>query len=108
MPVAFRTLIASRGWAPEGVPLLKNVEALEGDQVCTDDHEISVNGRRVGPVSSVDSQGQPLPRIRGCYIVPAGEFLPLSTYIANSFDGRYMGPQPLSLIHGEAHRLWTF
>jgi conjugative transfer signal peptidase TraF len=107
-PPAFQSLIASRGWAPDGVPLLKSVAAIEGDRVCTNDSEITINGEPVGPIVSVDSAGRPLPRIRGCYSVPAGEFLPLSTFIPNSFDGRYMGPQSLSLIRGEAHRLWTF
>jgi conjugative transfer signal peptidase TraF len=107
-PPAFRALIATRGWAPDGVPLLKSIAALEGDLVCTNDGEISINGKPVGPIVSADSAGRPLPKIRGCYSVPAGEFLPLSTLIPNSFDGRYMGPQSLSLIRGEARRLWTF
>jgi conjugative transfer signal peptidase TraF len=107
-PPGFRTLIESRGWAPDGGSLLKGVAALEGDLVCTNDHEVTINGRRMGPISSMDSAGRPLPELRGCYSVPEGEFLPLSTLIPNSFDGRYMGPQPLWLIRGEAHRLWTF
>jgi conjugative transfer signal peptidase TraF len=108
MPAAFKTLIVSRGWAASGVALLKGIGALEGDRICADDHYLTINGTAAGPIARVDSAGRELPRIRGCYVVSAGYFLPLSTFIPNSFDGRYMGPQPLSLIEGEAHRLWTF
>lgn len=108
VPEAFRALIKERHWTRPGVPLLKNVGAVAGDTVCVANGTLSINGRAVVPVMSRDSQGRPLPQLRGCRQLAAGYFLPLSTYVPNSFDGRYMGQQPVSLIQGVAHPLWIF
>ena len=108
VPRLFETLIYGRGWLGPGLPLMKGIGAVEGDRVCTDDRHASVNGLAVGPIFAADSAGRPLPKIRGCYTVPAGYFVPFSAVIARSFDGRYMGPQPLDVIVGEVHPLWTF
>lgn len=108
VPLPFRSLVYGRGWLKEGVPLMKNIGALEGDQVCIRDEYVEVNGKRVGPVSTVDRTGAALPKLRGCFRVEEGMFFPLSQYHDRSFDGRYMGPQPLSVITGEARALWTF
>lgn len=108
VPKAFRDLIATRQWIRPGVPLLKNIGALAGDQICVSEGTLSINGRVVAPVLSRDSLGRPLPQLHGCQRLAPGYFLPLSTYIPNSFDGRYMGQQPLALIQGVAHSLWTF
>jgi conjugative transfer signal peptidase TraF len=108
VPAPFRSLVYGRRWAPPGLPLIKGIGALEGDLVCINDSQATINGKFVGPVVSVDSAGQPLPRIRGCLTVSPGYFLPLSTHVPNSFDGRYMGQQPLSVIAGEVRPLWTF
>jgi type IV secretory pathway protease TraF len=76
--------------------------------VCISDTQTIINGRIIGPVLSVDSAGRPLPRIRGCLRISPGYFLPLSTAVPNSFDGRYMGQQPLRAVLGEVHPLWIF
>jgi len=108
VPAVFRSLVYGRGWAAPGLPMMKGIGALEGDQVCISDFQATINGSVVGPVVSVDSAGRPLPRIRGCITVSPGYFLSLSTHVPNSFDGRYMGQLPLSIIAGEVHPLWTF
>lgn len=108
VPEAFRGLIESRHWTRPGVPLLKNVGAITGDTVCVAGGTLSINGKPVAPVMSRDSQGRPLPQLQGCRRLQTGYFLPLSTYVPNSFDGRYMGQQPVTLIQGVAHPLWTF
>ena len=108
VPGAFRALIQERHWARAGVPLLKNVGAIAGDTVCVTAGTLSINGAPVAPVLRADSQGRPLPQLRGCWQLPAGYFLPLSTHVPNSFDGRYMGQEPLSSIRAVAHPLWIF
>jgi conjugative transfer signal peptidase TraF len=108
VPSQYQALVLERHWVRAGTDLLKGVGAVPGDVVCVSDTRIAINHKEVAPVLKVDSKGRALPHITGCTAVPAGSFLPLSTYIPNSFDGRYMGAQPNSLIKGIAHPLWTF
>jgi conjugative transfer signal peptidase TraF len=108
VPDTYRGLVYARRWLPDGVPLLKNVVALAGDQVCVFDGHFEVNGKPLGPVYAIDNSGAAMPRIRGCFEIQQGYFFPASTYNARSFDGRYIGPQPLSALRGEARPLWTF
>jgi conjugative transfer signal peptidase TraF len=108
VPHSFQGLVYGRGWLKTGVPLLKHIGALTGDQVCIRNDTFTVNGRVLGPVSSVDATGAPLPRLRGCFEIEPGYFLPVGEGSARSFDGRYIGPQPLSSITAEARALWTF
>jgi conjugative transfer signal peptidase TraF len=106
VPPAYRSLVIRRGWLTDAVPLIKEISALEGDQFCVNDKEITVNGRPFGPKFQVDSTGEPMPEIRGCFCIQKGEFLPLS-HAERSFDGRYIGPQPLSMITAILIPIWT-
>lgn len=108
VPEKYQALVAERGWLAPGIPLIKHIGAVEGDRVCIQSDRAVINDVVAGPVSTHDSEGRPLPQLRGCLTVPPGYFLPLSTYIPNSFDGRYMGIQPLSAIVGEVIPAWTF
>ena len=108
VPQAYQALVVERGWLAPGVPLIKHVGAVAGDRVCIESDRAVINDVVAGPVSAHDSEGRRLPQLRGCLTVPPGYFLPLSTYIPNSFDGRYMGIQPLSAIVGEVIPAWTF
>lgn len=108
VPTPFQKLVwVERQWVRHGDPLVKGVGALAGDEVCADDQVMKINGVVVGPIFTVDSLQRPMPVIRGCYTVSEGYFLPLSTYIEKSFDGRYIGEQPLSSITGKVHSVWT-
>ena len=108
VPAAIAPLVYGRGWMRPGSPFLKNIEALAGDTVCVTDRALIVDGKALGPVFRRDPQGRPLPRLSGCFRVPPGEFFPASGRIAESFDGRYFGALPLTIIRGEAKPLWTF
>jgi conjugative transfer signal peptidase TraF len=108
VPTAFQSLVYGHRWLRNGVPFLKTIVALAGDQVCVFAEHFEVNGRTLGPVYNVDSSGSPMPRIRGCFVIAPDSFFPASTYSPRSFDGRYMGPQPLAALRGEARALWTF
>ena len=67
-----------------------------------------VNGKYAGPVYERDSEGIALPHKSGRSVVEQKAFLPISTHISNSFDGRYFGSVPLASIRGKAIALWTF
>jgi len=108
VPATFQSLVYRHRWLRKGVPFLKTIVALAGDQVCIFDDHFEVNRRTLGPVYSVDNSGSPMPRVRGCFVIAPGAFFPASTYNPRSFDGRYIGPQPLAALRGEARALWTF
>ncbi len=109
VPAPFAKMVYGRHWESPGIPLLKRIWGLAGDRVCIGNKGATVDGRRLGPVYSHDSLGRPLPRIRGCFTVPRGYFFPGSNFIPNSFDGRYIGPVPLTAIEYEARpSKWTF
>lgn len=108
VPQDYKALVVERGWLAPGLPLIKHIGAVGGDRVCIESGRAAINDVVVGPVETHDSVGRPLPQIRGCLTVPPGYFFPLSTCIPNSFDGRYMGIQPLSVIVGEVIPAWTF
>ena len=96
-------LVYGRGWLPKGWPLLKYVGALEGDTYCVLVKDFFINGKYIGKVSTQDSQGLSLYPMRGCHTVEQNSFVPVSSHIPNSFDGRYMGAVSLSYVIGKAY-----
>ena len=46
VPAPFQSLVYGRGWLKAGVPLMKNIGALAGDQVCVREDHFEVNGKR--------------------------------------------------------------
>ena len=84
---------AGRPYAPEN--LIKQVAAVEGDQICIAAAGVSVNGTML-PNSAqrpADREGRPLPRPEMAgYTLRPGEVLAMSTYNPRSFDSRYFGP----------------
>ena len=108
IPEPYQKYVYGRKWLPPGWPLMKHVGAVAGDQFCFGDDSFWINGARIGPVYSVNSQGFPLPRLEGCRQVPVGHFLPVATGVKTSFDGRYMGPVPMSEIQGLVRPIWVF
>ena len=98
VPQEVEDIIHGRGWLPPDKPLLKEVYALPGDIFTITETKIFANGTPAGDVYTHDLNGQPLPVLRGEFIVRDGHFLPLATYRNNSFDGRYFGDVPQGLI----------
>ena len=89
---------------------LKRVGATAGDTYVIDENgDFYVDGNYVGPVSTADSKGKPLPQLeRGIlHTVPEGEFLPLGDS-TRSFDGRYTGTVSLSRIQSRVVPLLAF
>jgi conjugative transfer signal peptidase TraF len=108
VPEEWRTLVYGRGWMRNGIPFLKELAGVPGDTVCVSRDALRINDRYIGPVFERDSRGLSLPQHVGCFVVPAGYFFAASRYLKNSFDGRYFGALPMSLLIGEARPVWTF
>jgi len=88
-------------------PVIKKVIALAGDTVEIAS-QMRVNGEVIPntPVNSADYLGRPLPRADGG-TTPDGYVWLLSNHIENSFDSRYYGTIPTSLVQFKLEPLWT-
>lgn len=98
---------AKRGYLPLGVPMLKHIEGLPGQQICRAGRVITVNGLALGAALERDRKGRALPDWQGCRIIAAGEIFVMNRKVGDSLDGRYFGPFPASSIVGRALPLWT-
>jgi len=88
---------ALRGYDDRSDFFLKRVRANAGQQVCANDQVVSIDGVPAAVRNTQDDQGRVLPTWQGCRTLAAGEvFLLGDTEV--SFDGRYWGPTPVSLI----------
>ena len=86
---------------------LKEVAAVDGDQVCSDGRIARAAAGPAAPVAQNDGRGRPLPHWVGCRRLGTGEVFVLSTRVRNSFDSRYFGPIPLRSVIGTYRPLWT-
>lgn len=108
---AIALMIAARGILPLGVPLVKQVAAVAGDEVCRSRIEgggvVSINGKVVAETFDNDRDGRPLPAWEGCMTLVDGEVFLLQPH-PYSFDSRYFGPVLRCDILGVARPLWTW
>ena len=107
-----RAYRAPGGNCPDGgMPLLKPVAAVSGDCVEVTSNGIHVNGKLI-PNSTVrlkDHRDRPLkPWPDGEYVVPTGTLWVISDFNGWSFDSRYLGPIPCSLVRHGLRPLGTF
>jgi conjugative transfer signal peptidase TraF len=98
---------AARRYLPLGVPLVKHVLALPGQTVCRDGRTITVDGIIMGQALERDRFGRALPDWQGCRALAPCEVFVMNTVPADSLDGRYFGPLPLTTIVGRAVPIWT-
>lgn len=106
-PKPLASFLAERQYLPNGVPLLKHVQALAGATVCRQGTAIILHGVAVGLVRERDSRGRPLPAWQGSRVIADGEVFLMNRYAADSFDGRYFGPLPLTSVIGRAVPVWV-
>jgi len=107
---AIELLIIAHRILPTPVPLLKQIAATGGDEVCRAKEPIgtiSINGKVVAEVLEKDQEGRPLPAWEGCMRLVDGEFFLLQPH-PHSFDSRYFGPVLRCDILGVAHPIWTW
>ena len=92
LPEAASRLAIQRRYLAPGIPVIKNVRALEGDTVCEIKGVLQINGTSTVRLLSTDSMGRALPSPwTGCRQLQAEEVLLLSDRTPDSFDGRYFG-----------------
>ena len=109
-PPLLEALMAALGILPATVPLVKQVTAVGGDEVCRSRGPagtLAVNGRVVAEVLDKDREGRPLPSWDGCIRLVDGEFFLLQPH-PHSFDSRYFGPVLRCDILGVARPIWTW
>jgi len=109
-PPLIELLISSRGILPANVPLVKQIGAIGGDEVCRAKEPtgtIAINGKVQAEVFEQDREGRPLPSWEGCIHLVDGEFFLLQPH-PHSFDSRYFGPVTRCDILGVVHPLWTW
>jgi conjugative transfer signal peptidase TraF len=91
--------------------LLKPIAAGAGEVVTVSPSGVSVDGRPIANSAQLtrDSQGRHLPAYpAGTYRVPAGEIWLVSPHNPRSFDSRYFGPIPASLVRSTVRPVWVF
>lgn len=106
-PEHLATFLASRGYLPRGVPLIKRVLALPGTEVCREGATIIAYGHVYGVARDRDRRGRELPRWQGCRVIAEGEVFLMNRDAPDSLDGRYFGPVPASAITAQLTPLWT-
>ncbi len=106
-PEPLATYLAEGNYLPRGVPMLKRVLALPGQTVCRNGISITVDTIEVGEARERDGQGRSMPVWRGCCVIAQGELFLMNWQSADSLDGRYFGPLPVSAVIGRALPIWT-
>lgn len=106
-PDSVRKLAAERGYLPTNVPLIKRIAAAGGDIVCATGNVISINGRAAAGRLARDRLGRLLPGWSGCHLLDSGEVFLLMRGVTDSFDSRYFGPVPATMIIGRLAPVWT-
>jgi conjugative transfer signal peptidase TraF len=107
-PASAADILATRGYLPRGVPLIKTVAALAPARVCRAGLTVSIDGRVGALARPKDRQGRPLPTWSGCHDLETDEVFLLTAEASDSLDGRYFGATSKGAIRGVAHpiQLW--
>ncbi len=108
MPAAqLADFMMQRGYIARGVPLLKRVAALPGQQVCRIGSAITVDSTPLGAALDRDRSGRQLPVWQGCRLIGDGELFLMNGSVQDSFDGRYFGPVAAQSVVGRATPIYT-
>lgn len=102
LPEREATLLATRGYLPFGVTLLKPVAALAGQSVCRNGAHITIDGKPVGDAKTVDHRGRLLPVWQGCQRLGARQVFVMNASVPTSLDSRYFGALPMDAVIGRA------
>lgn len=107
VPEPLATFLATRGYLPKDVSLLKRVLGVSGQTVCRSNLTITVDGVEVGAALERDRIGRDLPVWQGCRRIHTGEVFLMNWEVRDSLDGRYFGLTSTDQIIGHAVPLWT-
>jgi len=106
-PEPLASFLATGNYLPRGVPMLKHILALPGQTVCRDGLVVTIDEVAVGMARERDRSGRALPVWQGCRVVAQDALFLMNLRSADSLDGRYFGPLPLSAVIGRAHPVWV-
>lgn len=106
-PASLERFASRRGYLPAGVPLVKHIAALAGDEVCGKDRMVTINDKVVAIRLVTDRLHRPLPRWGGCRRLKKTDVLLMNESVPQSFDGRYFGPISTAAIIGRLEPIWT-
>ena len=106
-PPALRRLLATRGYLPAGIPLIKRIAAVSGQRVCRFGYGVTIDGDFAGVARARDRLGRPLPGWFGCRMLLTGELFVMNPAAPDSFDGRYFGTLQVADVIGRATPVWT-
>jgi len=107
VPARYRRLAAARHYVPANVPLVKQVAAGAGDQICALGRDLYRDGIWLADRRDVDSARRPMPAWQGCVRLRGGQYFLLMATSPLSFDGRYFGISDRRDIIGKAELLWA-
>jgi len=99
--------MVGRGYIGRGVPLLKHIAALPGQQVCRAGDTVTVDAVPFGDALDHDRNGRPLPVWQGCRRIADGDIFLMNPSVPDSLDGRYFGPLPRSAVIARAIPILT-
>ncbi|MEL6237279.1 MAG: S26 family signal peptidase [Pseudomonadota bacterium] len=101
LPKQAGELANDRIYLPLGIPVIKTIGAVAGDEICRIDSTILLpDGERL-EIKDSDHMGRALPQLpAGCFTLPHETVFLVSTRIETSFDSRYIGPVHTSLVLG--------
>lgn len=97
---------SAHGFTGADWPLLKQVAALPGAEVCRENLDIFIDGEPVARALAVDSLGPDMPTWEGCIVLREDEIFLLNSH-PRSLDGRYLGATKTEDVDGVAVPLWT-
>ena len=106
LPDPYARFAVARGYVAPEIPILKQVAALPGQQICRSGSVVFVDGRHIADALDRDGLGREMPVWEGCHVLRAGEIFLLNPKARNSLDGRYFGPLPASVVIGRAVPIW--
>lgn len=106
-PEPLVTFMVERGYIGRGVPLMKRVAALPGQQVCRTGDAVTVDTVPIGGALDRDRRGRPLPVWQGCRRIADGDIFLMNPSVPDSLDGRYFGPIPARTVIGKATPIYT-
>lgn len=106
-PKPLADFMVERGYIGRGVPMMKRVVALPGQQVCRISYAIAVDGVPFGDALDRDRLGRDLPVWQGCRRIADGDIFLMNSTVRDSLDGRYFGPIPARTVIGRATPIYT-
>jgi conjugative transfer signal peptidase TraF len=107
LPDEVARFAAARGYLPQSVPVLKQVAASSGQQICVKDRAVFIDGIPMARTLDQDGKHRPMTVWKHCRTLQVGELFLLNVAHPGSFDSRYFGPLDVSFVRGRAVALWT-